>query len=402
MTSETLTRDRAPSAVQGTVAVGYEPVRETFAAVLAADPGHAAQLAAHVGGERVVDLWGGPGMTADCLLGVFSSTKGAAYLVTALLAQDGTLALDRTVRHYWPEFAAEGKGAITVRELLAHRAGVIGTDTGFAPHELADDRVIAERLARQRPYWRPGAAHGYHALVIGALIGELVYRTTGLTLQRFYDVHIRRTRALDFHLGLPAAEEHRVLDILPALSPADRGGAAEGAAEETAYAPDSLRGIAFNEHHPDAPALEALPNLRAVRAAGPASVGGVASARGLARAYAAAISTVDGRPPLLTPAMAAEAAQIHSCGHDLVLGEHRTFGLGFQTYETRLPFLGAGAFGHDGAGGSVAFADPRAALAFGYTRRRFPCPRGVGDDAVRLARAVRACATGGAADRPRD
>ncbi|MEV7547644.1 serine hydrolase domain-containing protein, partial [Streptomyces sp. NPDC089915] len=134
-------------AVQGTVVAGFEGVREEFTGFLAEEenaPG--AQLVVYRGGERVVDLWS-EGVGGESLVGVFSSTKGAAYLVAALLVQDGLLELDRTVASYWPEFAAEGKGGVTLRELLAHRAGVVGLDAGFTPEELADDRAIAARLA---------------------------------------------------------------------------------------------------------------------------------------------------------------------------------------------------------------------------------------------------------------
>jgi CubicO group peptidase (beta-lactamase class C family) len=108
--------------IQGTVADGFESVREEFAAVAIDEGGdYAAQLVAHVDGERVVDLWTGPEITADSLTGVFSSTKGAAHLVVALLVQDGVLDLDQRVSHHWPEFGAAGKAAIILRELLAHR-----------------------------------------------------------------------------------------------------------------------------------------------------------------------------------------------------------------------------------------------------------------------------------------
>ena len=135
--------------------------------------------------------------------------------MVALLVQDGTLELDREVAHYWPEFAAEGKGAVTLRDLLAHRAGVVGADAGFTVEELADDRVVAERLAAQRPFWRPGSAFGYHALVIGALTGEVVRRATGRTLQELYEERVRAPYGLGFHLGLPESEEPRYRSVLP-------------------------------------------------------------------------------------------------------------------------------------------------------------------------------------------
>src|SRR5882724_2238039 len=156
--------------VHGTVAPGFEPVRDEFAAVLAEQPDEpGAQLAAYHDGALVVDLWAGDGVAGDSLTGVFSSGKGAAYLVVALLVQEGVLDLDRAVAYYWPEFAAEGKADVTLRELLAHRAGVVGVDGGFGPGELADDHLIAARLAAQRPFWRPGSAYGYHCFGIGAI-----------------------------------------------------------------------------------------------------------------------------------------------------------------------------------------------------------------------------------------
>ncbi|MFF2197741.1 serine hydrolase domain-containing protein, partial [Streptomyces sp. NPDC058157] len=315
-------------AVHGTVVAGFEGVREEFAAFLAAEehePG--AQLVVYRGGERVVDLWS-QGVGADSLLGVFSSTKGAAYLVTALLVQDGLLDLDRTVASYWPDFAAQDKGGVTLRELLAHRAGVIGLDAGFTARELADDRALAARLAGQRPFWQPGRFFGYHALVIGALVGEVVFRATGRTLQAWYEERVRAPYGLDLWLGLPESEEPRFLGTQPMLpTPAQ---AAE--IEASAASPFGLGGIAFNEHAPGNAELYEFPNSRAVRAGGQASAGGLGTARGLAGLYAAAAFGLDGREPLLQPDTAAEFARIHSEGKDLVGGGPKAYGLGFQSY----------------------------------------------------------------------
>ncbi|MDH6538113.1 serine hydrolase domain-containing protein [Streptomyces sp. SPB4] len=367
-------------AVHGTVVAGFEGVREEFAAFLAAEehpPG--AQLAVYRGGERVVDLWS-QGVEAESLIGVFSSTKGAAYLVAALLVQDGLLDLDRTVASYWPDFAAGGKGGITLRELLAHRAGVIGLDAGFTARELADDRAIAARLAGQRPFWQPGRFFGYHALVIGALVGEVVFRATGRTLQAWYEERVRAPYGLDLWLGLPESEEPRFLSTLPML-PTPQQAAEIEAAAASRY---SMVGIAFNEHAPGNVELYDFPNARAVRAGGQASAGGLGSARGLAGMYAAAAFGLDGRGPLLKPDTAAEFARIHSEGNDLVGGAPKAFGLGFQSYGSRFPALGAGAFGHSGAAGSLGFADPRQGFAYGYTRRRFAFPGGAAPENERL------------------
>jgi CubicO group peptidase (beta-lactamase class C family) len=360
--------------IQGTVADGFEAVREEFAAVAIDEGGdYAAQLVAHVDGERVVDLWTGPEITGDSLTGVFSSTKGAAHLVVALLVQDGVLDLDQRVSHYWPEFGAAGKAAITLRELLAHRAGVVGADDGFTADELADDRVIAERLAPQRPYWRPGTAFGYHALVIGALTGEVVRRVTGRSIQEHYEERVRKPFGLDFHLGLPEELEPRFLTTQPMLPTPEQLAALEAGATGA----DSITGIAFNRNHPKAPELWDLPNIKLVRQLSPASVGGVASARGLAGMYAAATT-------LLNPETAAEFAQVHSAGYDLSTRNRNAFGLGFAAVSDDYPVLGQGAFGHSGAAGSQAFADPRSGLAYGYNRRRFAFPGGAAPENVRL------------------
>ncbi|MCX4667463.1 beta-lactamase family protein [Streptomyces sp. NBC_01381] len=379
--------------VHGTTAAGYEAVRGEFAALLAGEkPEHAAQLAAYVKGRRVVDLWVGPDTDGDTLFGVYSSTKGAAHLTTALLVQDGVLDLDREVAHYWPEFAAEGKGGVTLRELLSHRAGVVGADTGFTPEELADDRAIAARLATQRPYWRPGTAFGYHALSIGALAGEVVFRVTGRTLQDIYEERVRAPYGLDFHLGLPEAEEPRFRSVLPMIPSATERAFLDAQPPQ----PDTLNSIAFNRNGAQPTDLESLPNSRLVRAKGPASVGGVASARGLAGMYAAAVGGLDGREPLLKPDTVAEFGQIHSNGYDLVTQAHKSFGVGFQnTAEAGYPFLGAGSIGHKGVGGSQAFADPRSGLAYGYTRRRFPFPGGPPPEDARLVRAIHTAAVTG-------
>ncbi|MBO4255036.1 serine hydrolase domain-containing protein [Streptomyces griseorubiginosus] len=376
--------------IHGTVADGFEAVREEFAAFVAGErDDYEGQLCAYVHGRRVVDLWAGDGVEADSLYAVYSSTKGAAHLVVALLVQDGTLELDRKVTYYWPEFAAEGKGALTLRELISHRAGLVGTDTGFTAEEMADDRAIAERLADQKPFWRPGSAFGYHALVIGALTGEVVRRATGHTLQQVYEERIRAPYGLDFHLGLPAALDSRYRPVQP-MMPTPQQQAALDAAQT---GPHTLASIAFNTHVPNPGTLVDYANSRIVRAKGPASAGGVAAARGLAGMYAATISELADRPPLLKPDTIAEVGQIHSIGYDLVARTHKSYGLGFQaTADTWHPFLGAGAFGHSGAGGSQAFADPRTGLSYGYTRRRLAFPGGAAPENQRLVRAVHTAA----------
>ncbi|MEU0298968.1 serine hydrolase domain-containing protein [Streptomyces sp. NPDC006175] len=371
--------------VHGTVAAGFEGVREEFAAVLAADhtePG--SQLSVYHHGRLVVDLWAGEGIDGDSLPAVYSSTKGAAHLVVALLVQDGVIDPDRTVASYWPEFAAEGKGGLTVRELMSHRAGLIWADGGFTVEELADDRVIAGRLAGQRPYWTPGTEVGYHALVIGALTGEVVRRVTGRSVQEIFEERVRAPYGLGFHLGLPEELEPRYVAIRPAVAtPEQRAEAAANPLD-----PDSLMALAFGFAEDPPLDLVAFANTRAVRALGPASVGGVGSARGLAGMYAAAVSGLDGLPPLLTPETVAEAGRVRWKGTDVVTAQTDPFALGFEAQQGHYPALGEGAFGHSGAAGSQAYADPVNGVAYGYTRRRFALPGGAAPENERLSAAV--------------
>lgn len=380
--------------VQGTVADGFEGVREEFAAFVAEethDPG--AQLAAYVGGRQVVDLWAGEDVTGSSLTSLYSITKGAAHLVVALLVQEGVLDLDREVAAYWPEFAAEGKERLTLRELLQHRSGVVGVDGGFTTEELADDRLSAARLAGQKPLWEPGAAYGYHAFVIGALTGEVVRRVTGRSVQELYGERIRAPYGIDLHLGLPEELEERWLEVLP-MEPTPEQLAA---LRERAAAPDSIRGMAVNANAPAPTDVVAFGNTRAVRALGPASSGGVGNARGVARMYAAAVGTVDGRAPLLTRETIAEFGRLRTPGTDLVTGQSDHFGLGFEYLAGRYPFLGRDVIGHSGAAGSLGFADAASGVAYAYTRRRFAFPSGEGaspengrlaESVVRAARAA--------------
>ncbi|MFD8482870.1 serine hydrolase domain-containing protein [Kitasatospora sp. NPDC059673] len=374
-------------AVQGTVAAGFEGVRDEFAAVLGEmNDSPEAQLVVQVDGRRVVDLWAGEATDADTLMSVFSISKGAAHLVVALLVQDGVLDLDREVSSYWPEFGAHGKDRLTLRELLAQRSGVIGVDGGFTDEELADDRVIAARLAAQRPFWEPGSAYGYHAFVIGALTGEVVRRVTGRSIQEIFEERIRAPYGLDFYLGLPEELEARRAEALPLRpTPEEAERLAAGSID-----PESALGIAFNLNAPVPTDLVVFANSRAVRALGQSSSAGVGTARGVAGMYAAAIAGLDGRAPLLKPETITEFARPQFHGTDLVTGNEDVFGLGFEELSGLFRPLGPDAFGHSGAAGSLGFADPAPGLAYAYTRRRFgfPSPYGAGPENHQLIAAV--------------
>lgn len=371
-----------PPIVQGTCASAFAPVAEALAAY-GQDETYAAQLCIYHGGREVVDLWIGAGIQGDSLTGVFSASKGIGGVVIGLLLERGLLDADRPVSQYWPAFAQSGKSRITVADLLSHRAGLIGVPGGFTWDELMDSQAAAARLAMQAPSWRPGRFHGYHAFTIGVFADELCRRITGRTLRRFYEEEVRVPCSVDFHLGLPEAEEHRFVDVRPA--------AVESAA--IAVPLDDLATFAFNGNPLllDGSGL-LLPNNREFRGAGNTSVGGVASARGLARLYACALGGGD-LPALFGNETVAQISSLHSAGMDLVLASEKRFGLMFLKPEPNTPFGSHRAFGHDGAGGTLGFADPEYQLAFGYNVWPMVSPGGADPRAVALSRVARLCAS---------
>lgn len=203
--------------IDGYTAPGFEPVAEAFAANFAEGSEVGAAVSVYLHGRPVVDLWGGladPGTgrpwERDTTQIVYSTTKAATAVCALLLVQRGELDLDAPVARYWPEFAAAGKQDIPVRWLLTHQAGPVALDRPVARADALAWHPVAEALAAQRPQWRPGTRHGYHALTFGRLVGEVVRRVSGRSLGAFFRDEIAQPLGLDFHIGLPKAEQHRV------------------------------------------------------------------------------------------------------------------------------------------------------------------------------------------------
>jgi CubicO group peptidase (beta-lactamase class C family) len=379
--ADTSDRSRA-----GTVLSGFERVREAFDIMLAENPGYSAQICAVWRGITVVDLAGGRDLNDDAVTGVFSATKGAAAAVIGLMVDRGLLSFDAPASRYWPEFAAAGKGAITVRQLLSHRAGLVGVQGGFDSSELLDSRLAAKKLAASAPLWEPGRFHGYHGLTFGVLAEELVRRVAGTTLQSVYEEEIRKPYDLDFYLGFPAAAEERFRPVMPPVAPPPAG------SPDFHPASDGITSVAFNavgsEFVPTAGPIS--PNDREMRASGFSSIGGIGSARGLAGLYAAILGG-PGTPPLISGQVTDEMSREQSFGLDRVLGFTTSFAIGYMKPHSNMEFGSFLAFGHDGAGGALGFADPLWNLAFGYIPLPMQPPGGADPKAVRLSQLVRAC-----------
>ncbi|MEU0130068.1 MULTISPECIES: serine hydrolase domain-containing protein [unclassified Streptomyces] len=381
--------------VRGTVAPGFEAVRDAFVRNFEQRGERGAAVALYRHGRKVVDLWAGTRdvdgaepWAVDTVQIVRSAGKGIAAAVPLMLHQRGQVDLDAPVGTYWPEFKANGKERVLVRHLLAHRAGLAALDVTLTPAEAADRTSGPMAVAAQQPLWEPGTDHGYHAQTFSWLVGELVRRVTGRTIGRWIAEEIARPLGLDFWFGLPADEAHRIGRIGPVEAPHVEGGGTlrvrhKRSVVEAYSDPASLTRRAFG-------AIDPFPdeNDPAYRAAELPASNGVATARGLARCYAAMIGEVDGQR-LFAPATLTLARTEESAGPDRVLVVNTRFGLGYMLHGPAAPFLGPGSFGHPGRGGSLGFADPGSGIAMGYVTNGLQ--KGVTADprAQALVRAVR-------------
>ncbi|MGK5627134.1 serine hydrolase domain-containing protein [Streptomyces sp. URMC 123] len=368
--------------VQGTVADGFEPVRDAFVKNFAHGGERGAAVTVHRHGRKVVDLWGGVAdadgesrdgarpWAEDTAQIVRSATKGVAAAVPLLLHQRGQLDLDAPVGTYWPEFKAHGKERVLVRHLLSHRAGVPALDRSLTPAEAADGESGPAAVAAQAPAWEPGSAHGYHAQTYSWLLGELVRRVTGRTMGRWVAEEVARPLGLadSLWIGLPedvAARGRvgRIADVTAPEAPAGPGLKLRPKRSVTdAWSdPGSLTRRAFA-------AIDPLPdeNDPGYRAAELPASNGIATARALSRCYASLIGEVEDGVRLFAPATLTLARTEESAGPDRVLVVGTRFGLGYMLHGPACPLLSPGSFGHPGRGGSLAFADPESGIAFGY------------------------------------
>ncbi|GLX54215.1 esterase [Streptomyces hygroscopicus subsp. hygroscopicus] len=384
--------------VNGTVAEGFEPVREAFAANFALLGERGAAVAVYRDGRRVVDLWAGTkdvDGTAPWERGtaqiVRSATKGVVAAGLLLLHQRGELDLDAPVGTYWPEYKAAGKERTLVRHLPAHRAGVPVLDRPLTPAEAADPDLGAAAVAAQAPVWEPGTDHGYHAQTYSWLTGELIRRVTGRPVGAWLADEIAGPVGADLWLGLPEAGQGRVGRVGDIEAPQAAGALKlrPKRAVAAAYAdPDSLTRRAFA-------AITPLPdeNDPAYRAAALPASSGIATADGLARVYASLIGELDGGVRLFTPETMELARAGQSAGPDRVLVVNTRFGLGWMLHGGASPLLAPGSFGHPGRGGSLGFADPESGIAFGYVTNGFRASVTADPRAQALVRALRTALT---------
>jgi CubicO group peptidase (beta-lactamase class C family) len=289
--------------IHGVVAPGFEGVREVLARRPQPWGRGGGGISAYVGGECVVDLWGGeraPGLPwqEDTLAPIASISKGWTACVVHRLVEQGVLDFTTPICTWWPEFAAHGKGGVTLREVFLHSAGVLGfedqvqlLDGGGMGQGWADYDAIAAALADTRPVWAPGSRHGYHAVTFGWLVQEVVRRTTGRTVGDLFRTDFAEPLGLDSHLGNLGADVGRVAKALsadPTAGPWLQRRVMSSAAKQTAD-PSTLAGMALLGDGRTS-VLERAPDYIAtpawLEAEVPAS-NGVTTARSLAKLFAA-------------------------------------------------------------------------------------------------------------------
>jgi CubicO group peptidase (beta-lactamase class C family) len=296
-------------------------------------------------------------------------------LAMAVAHSRGLFAYDEPVSRYWPEFSQAGKGAVTVRQLLSHQAGLAAVDEVFDARALADLDHVARALAAQRPAWEPGERHGYHGISLGWYEGELLRRVDPghRSLGQFFHDEVAAPLGLDFHIGLPASVPAARVATIKGFHPLQMLLHLHTMPPRFVLAylnPRSLTARAFNNpRFTSAEELDA-PAYRAVEI--PAATG-IGTARSVARAYSAfALGggelgiTAETMTALARPAKAPPRGSF-----DEVLRVDTSFSLGFLKPCPLSRFgLSETAFGTPGAGGSFGFADPDAGLGFAYVMNR--------------------------------
>jgi CubicO group peptidase (beta-lactamase class C family)/L-amino acid N-acyltransferase YncA len=363
-------------------APGFEEVAEAFAGNFEAREEVGAACVIYLGGERVANLYGGlrdPELRlpwqADTLTLLFSTTKGFSALTLALLHSRGLLDYDAPVCQYWPEFSRKGKANITIRQLLAHQAGLPVVSRPLSPLELGDQDLLAELLADTPPAWEPGTASGYHALTIGWHMAELVRRLDpqGRSLGRVLREDICEPLGADLFLGLPRDfSEQRIADVLdvsPMRTFQNLGELPPRFVLNIAN-PYSLSYRSLLNPNLAHPGDYGRPPLRHLEI--PAA-NGLGSAEAVARIYSALASGGSklGLAPSTMAALQAPARAPTGGKLDRVLWLEVLFSLGFWRPETPDAWhASTAAFGHFGAGGSFGFADPETGVGYAYVMSR--------------------------------
>ncbi|WP_445170605.1 serine hydrolase domain-containing protein [Mycolicibacterium sp. Dal123E01] len=373
-----------PDLMGGDVAEGYGKVADAFRKNLASGAEVGAAVAVYRDGIKVVDLWGGyrDGITKtpwqrDTMVNMFSTTKGVTALTFAVAVSRGMLSYDAKVADYWPEFAQAGKGDVTVRQLLAHQAGLPALTPTPTLADVADPDRLAPMLAAQAPAWPVGTRHGYHAITLGWYQSELIRRTdpAGRTVGRFLAEEIAAPLGLDLHIGLPRdIDRSRIAYLHQWKRPEVFLHLRE---MPPGFMLAALNPVGLSARSTTVPSdvnpFEGAYNRDEVRAVEMPSSNGIGTARAVAQLYGAAATggAQIGLTADVLSALAAPAIPPSGGLRDKVLNVDTAFSLGFGKATPDLGFGSSGsAFGTPGFGGSFGFADPDTGVGFCYVMNK--------------------------------
>ncbi len=358
------------SVVDGVVAPGFEAVREVFQSQFESGQHIGAAVAVYHRGHPVVDLWGGLAdedtgapWREDTMTVGYSTTKGLTATCLHVLADRGRIDYDAPVAKYWPEFAARGKGSITVRHVLTHQAGIPQLPAGIVLDDLCDWHRMARGIEDLAPLWQPGTASGYHALTFGWLVGELVRRVSGRSIGALLREEIAGPLGLSgLYIGAPEDANPRIATLKSRIRMTP-----EIAAQRQRFmASDSIAAQALGSNLGD---LNELLNTPEGRAAEIPAANGVMTARDLARMYAclAQGGALDG-VCIISHDTVRRMSERQTFRKDLVIMFEIGWALGYMTGGSAVSSAGprVTAFGHPGFGGSIGFADPEIEMAFGF------------------------------------
>jgi len=362
-------------------------------------------------GKPIVDLYGGfrdarreQSWTSDTLVLVWSATKGIGSACLLHAMQEHKIDISQRVAEFWPEFAQAGKDKVTLSQLLSHQAGLCALDLRV---DVLDYDSVIHALEAQQPLWPPGTAHGYHARTFGFLLDELVRRIAKKTLSDYWQENFARRLNLDFWIGLPEKENSRVATMYAAKI-------GKPPEPKQFYADLVTPGTLARKTFTSPYGLHAVSKMNdpAIRAHPIVSFGGIGSASALARFYSllANDGKLDGQTFFSEKTIAWMTTTL-AHGVDCVFQIPTAFSAGFmKDSQGAAPFEpphsrngrtrdrplvtrricgpSSIAFGHPGAGGSHAFADPKNKIAFAYVMNQMEQSLLPNEKSLRLVDAI--------------
>jgi CubicO group peptidase (beta-lactamase class C family) len=342
---------------------GFAEVHHIFEQSITDGTEIGASVAVSIGGEMVVDLWGGwadeersRAWAEDTIVNVYSVNKTMMAVTALLLADRGVLDFNAPVASYWPEFAQGGKSEVKLSHLMSHSAGLSGWKEPMVPADLYDWEKATTLLARQEPFWEPGTACGYHGITQGYLVGEVVRRATGERLADIFRREIAEPLGADFQLSLDARDDHRVATLKP--PPAG--------ATLTAQPTELMINIATNP-----PILVEETYTREWRAAEIYAAGGHGNGRSIAKVHALIANggEVNGKR-LMSEAGCRKALELQIEGVDLCMSLPARYGMGFGLPGAWLETPHPECIFWPGAGGALTVIDLKSRMSFGYAMNR--------------------------------